>query len=78
MFTTIGGYFLFIIPATILLALGIIFEDKLVEIEEMVWCKIKMFFRGRITASKKIRPHFSSHRNNHSMPNSLTTFDLSA
>ncbi|MFI3141131.1 MAG: hypothetical protein R3Y27_02350 [Clostridia bacterium] len=78
MFTTISGYFLFIIPATILLALGIIYEEKLVEIEEMVWCKIKMFFRGRITSSKKMRPLFSSHKNNSAKSKSLAAFDLSA
>lgn len=51
MFNSIGAYFLFVIPCTILLAIGIIFEDKLVAFEDYLLDSAKHLF-------KKISNHF--------------------
>lgn len=46
MFNTLAGYFGFVVPATIILALGIIFEDDLVHFEDKVKTKVRNLIKG--------------------------------
>ncbi len=54
MFETLSGYFAFVIPATALLILGVIFEDKLVDFEDFVFSIIKNQFKKIARGVKKI------------------------
>lgn len=53
MFISIGTYFLFIIPMTIAIVLGFIFEEKLIDFEERMLEIIKNAFMHLISKFRK-------------------------